>query len=218
MVTASFSSNMKIEPVLASVVTLAAFQTIAVKFGEISNGVGASKINAALSSHALDNFIWCFVIVGAICFIFYKIMDSECGLAIRVYGDGVIIAESLGINSRRVLSLGLATGNGMAAAAGALIAQSTGSFSPSMGMGSFVFGIGSIVISERFLEAKNIRQAIVGCIIASLIFRAIIELITRGGSQPLGTEYSTFIEAFALVFFLALVQEHSRKKSHIDNI
>ncbi|MDR1561365.1 MAG: hypothetical protein LBS23_03355 [Holosporaceae bacterium] len=209
-VTSSLTLNINVEPVLASIITLTAFQTFTAKLSSAKPVKGLSSSLFTLS--AADNAIISIIIVTIICIIFYKILNSEYGLTMKVFGCGRIISESLGISSSRMLYVGLGIGNALSALAGALITQISGTFSANMGNGSLVFGLAAVIIGEKIVEPKTTRRAIIGCFIGALIYKVMVEVATFGGTQTLGSEYNNVIIALVLIFLMALIQDS--KKTH----
>jgi putative ABC transport system permease protein len=211
--TSSFVINIKIEPVLASIITLTAMQTFILKFSFFES-VGMEKMGnrAILMLPALDNFIIALVIVSALGILFFKMMNSEYGLAMRVYGDGKIISESLGINSNQMLAVGLSVGNAMSAIAGALIAQISGRFFSGMGNGSLVFGLAALIIGERLISGKTIKGAIIGCFVGAFVYKVTMEMVIFSGAETLGSEYNSIITAVILIFLMALIQDSKIKE------
>jgi putative ABC transport system permease protein len=173
--------------------------------GKILQHKGATK--AALLSPTLDNALIVLIIVSIAGVLFFKILNSEYGLAMRVYGDGKIISESLGINADQVLWIGLGVGNALSAIAGALVVKISGSFGCTMGNGSLVFGMAAIIIGERLLAPKNISAAILGCFLGAFVYKAVIEFATFGNSETLVSEYNNVIMAIVLIFLIALVHD-----------
>ncbi|MDR0581311.1 MAG: hypothetical protein LBG04_04360 [Holosporaceae bacterium] len=204
--TSSFVTHVKIEPVLASIITLTALQTFITKL----SGIGTSAVGKGMifSSSAIYNFVIVLAVVLLICMLFFKMLNSEYGLAMRVYGDGKIISESLGINTNKILWIGLCAGNALSAVAGALIAQVSGNFSSGMGNGSLVFGLASVIIGEKILAPKNVGIAILGCFIGALVYKIMIEIVTASGS-----EYSHVIMATILVLLMTLIQNNPKRRS-----
>ncbi|MDR2723819.1 MAG: hypothetical protein LBB25_01260 [Holosporaceae bacterium] len=197
-------AHVKIEPVLASIITLTALQTFIAKLATVGCTIVPRGLTSSPSS-AVYNFAFVLAIVLTICVLFFRMLNSEYGLAMRVYGDGKIISESLGINTNQILSMGLGIGNALSAIAGALIAQITSNFSSGMGGGSLVFGLASVIIGEKILAPRNTKMAISGCLIGAIIYKIIIETITYSGS-----EYNNAIMAVVLILLMILIQD-SRK-------
>jgi putative ABC transport system permease protein len=217
-VTSSFVSHINVDPVLSSIITLTALQTFITKLAYLGKINLSAKEESPLSIlSALDNSLLVGVIVLFICFIFYKMLRSEYGLAMRAYGGGRIISESLGINSNQMLWIGLGVGNALSAAAGALIVQISGSFCSSLGDGALVFGLAAVIIGERILTPRSIRGAIVGCFFGSLVYKIMLELATFGGAEAFGSEYNNIIIAVVLIFLMALIQD-SKRKTTLENV
>jgi putative ABC transport system permease protein len=211
--TAYFMITLKIESVLASIITLTALQTFITKlsfFGQVIPKKGERMFLFTFS--AIDNIVVVLVIVLILCILFSKILNSEYGLAMRVYGDGQIISKSLGINTNRVLWIGLGIGNAFAAVAGALIAQISGVFNSSLGSGSFVFGLAATIIGGRLISPSSVKLAIAGCILGSLVYKFAIEILTFSGAETLGSEYNGLIIAGALVFFMAGLRDIKKRR------
>ncbi|MDR1235421.1 MAG: hypothetical protein LBJ96_00280 [Holosporaceae bacterium] len=209
--TSSLVNNIKIEPVLASIIILTLLQTIIVKildFGKIA-ATGKDEVSVFASFSAIDNAIITFVTVSVLFMFFLKMMNSEYGLAMRVYGDGQIISKSLGIDTKGTLSAGLEIGNAFAAAAGALVAQITGTFDVAMGGGAFVFGLAAIIIGNRLLLPGTIKASVFGCLVGAVIYKVLTEVVTRmlGGS-----EYNSIAIAMALIFLIAIIQDSKTRR------
>lgn len=213
-ITSSMIVQAKVPSVLASIICVAAIQSIVaklVKFGKIiSDNVNVDPLLGRLSS--LDNFAITVVIVVTLSAMMYYFLLSEYGLSMRVCGSGPIITESLGVNSKQVLMVGVCIGNALSAIAGILITQIAGTFSADMGIGVFIFGFGAVIIGERFIRSKNICESIVGCVVGAFLYKAILCLFVGcGEGSVLGYEYTNIVTATVLACLLAL----SRKSSKI---
>ena len=218
LITSSLSTHLKMGTILSSMVTITiihAFINESINFA--NSGANINLKNALNSISPLTVFITIAVIVGIIVAFFYKVIDSEYGLAMRLCGNGKIISKSLGIDSQRMYLTGIAVGNGLSAIAGALAAQATGVFSTTMGIGTFVFGFSCVLISERFFNTKSAKQALIGCITIAVIYRAIMGLIITRGEYSLGSEYSGLMLAVILIIFVAL-KDADKQKTDMDNV
>lgn len=216
--TSSFTTHIDIEPVLASIITLTAIQTFTIKLCSAGKSRIVEDAKYSINTFsAIDNAILVCCVVLIISFLFYRMLNSEYGLAMRVFGDGKIIAESLGVNSNKMMWIGLGIGNGLSATAGALIAQVTGEFAVGMGGGSLVFGIASVIIGEKLISANSVKGAIIGCFVGAILYKIAIELFTFTGAETLGSDYSSVITAVVLIFLMASISD-SKKKGRLENI
>jgi putative ABC transport system permease protein len=214
-ITSFFISNIKIEPILASIITLTAVQTFILKLAAIERIVDKKEIKSVLSTlSAFDNSAITLVIVSILCISFFKILNSEYGLAMRVNGHGKIISESLGIDTNQMLSMGLGIGNALSAAAGALIVQISGSFNAGIGNGALIFGLASVIIGERIMSSlsiKGVKGGVIGCFMGTFIYKAAMEIATFGEGNNIGAEYNGIIMALVLIFMTALIHDNKER-------
>ncbi|MBQ7673976.1 MAG: hypothetical protein IJT36_05570 [Alphaproteobacteria bacterium] len=214
----SITNHIKIELVLSSVITMSIIQTFVSKlcnFGETIRG-NLHKTGNIFGFSPIENAIIIFIIVSIVAFLFYKFLNSEYGLAMRVYGDGIIISESLGIDTKHVLWVGLGLSNGLVAGAGALMTQVIGNFSTAMGAGALVFGIASVIIGQRFATTNSVKESIIGCFIGAIIYKIAIEVVTSLGSSTVGSDYNNIIIAIVLIFLMVTVNDQ-RKQENLEN-
>lgn len=212
-ITSSLITYIKVEPIFASIITLTAMQTVIAKFAS----VGSVKTFQILKSNigvlsTMDNMFLIATIVILLSLIFYRIITSEYGLAMRVYGDGKIISESLGINSDKMLFVGLCLGNAFSALAGALIVQVTYSFSAGMGTGALIFGMTAIIIGDRIVSINGISTGVAGCFVGAIIYKFAIGIIMYFlCTESSGSEYNNIIMAIVLAVCLASIKENNKK-------
>lgn len=216
-VTSALATHINMEPTFASLITLSAINTFVLKLSSAGHlylsNLGWSRIN---TTSPVDNSVIIFSLVAIFCIIFYKIMNSEYGLSMKVIGDGKIISGSLGIDCNHTMWIGLGLANGLASAAGAMITQVVGVFSLSMGTGSLVFGMIAIILGAKLIEPTNTKKTIAGCFLGAVVCKALLELFTYGGAESLGSEYNTVISSVILIFLMASINDH-KKKGRLEN-
>jgi putative ABC transport system permease protein len=207
-ITSCIISRVKIEPVLAGIITLIAMQTFIVKLASFEKLKTAHTFLTALP--AFQTFLIVAAITLVAAFLFYRLLHSEYGLAMRVYGDGVIISESLGIDSKRMLWLGLGIGNALSALAGALIAQISRDFSAGMGGGALVFGLAATIIGGKLVSAKGVRATIIGCFVGSVIYKTVlgVAIFLFGGSKT--SEYDGLVTSLALLILMTSLNDSKK--------
>jgi putative ABC transport system permease protein len=214
--TSAITIYIDVEPVLASIITLSAIQTFVIKLSSSGNMYMSSAEATLTKLSAIDNAILISITVFCISYIFYRIMNSEYGLSMKVFCCGKVVSESLGISSNKMRLVGLGIGNCLSAAAGALIVQIVGSFSVSMGTGSLVFGIAISLIGENLMSHKTVKSAIIGCFFGSIIYKLMIELLTFSNKESIGSEYSNVISAVVLIFLMASISDR-KKRGRLEN-
>ncbi|MDR0968635.1 MAG: hypothetical protein LBL99_03325 [Holosporaceae bacterium] len=206
--TASIVSHIKVDPALASIITLVAMQTFITKLALIEELQTSKTFLTSVS--AAGTFLLTLVVALAVTFLFFRMLNSEYGLAMRVNGGGQIISESLGIDSANMLWIGLGVANGLSALAGALITQISHSFSSIMGDGALVFGLAAVIIGETIIPPKTVRAAITGCFAGAFIYKTLIGAVMFSGAEIIGAEYHGIIISVALIFLMASLNDRKR--------
>lgn len=201
VITASLISYIRLNSVIASLLTIGGIQSLLTKLVEIRRFNSASVLG---NLSPISNFILALIIVSIVAFLFYRLMISEYGLSMRVYGDGEIITESMGVNGINVLSFGLGLENLMCALAGALVAQITGDFAVNMGNGCIIFGISAIIIGEKVFESVNVKTAVIGAFVGAVCYQIGLKVLVSKDMMGLGEEFTNVVMAISLIMLVAL--------------
>jgi putative ABC transport system permease protein len=137
------------------------------------------------------------ILVGIFLFLFLK---TNIGTAMRATGNNDQMIRALGVNTKRMITVGLALSNGLIALSGALLAQYQGFADVQMGIGMLVWGLASIIIGEALISKHSIGFLITGAIIGSISFRLMVAVALQWGMNPNDLKLIT-----ALFVFIALV-------------
>lgn len=208
VITASFVNYIKLDAIVASLLTVGSLQSLLTKLVEVRKFNPASVLG---NLSPISNFILVLIIVGLVAFLFYRLMISEYGLSMRIYGDGDIITESMGVNGIKILSLGLGIENMLCALSGALVAQMTGDFAVNMGNGCVIFGISAIIFGGKIFKDVGIKSAVIGTFIGAVCYQTVLKVLTFRDLLGLGEEFNSILMAITLVMLVAL-----RSSNHMD--
>ena len=152
------------------------------------------------------------VVFLAVAVLFKILMDlffkTKCGLLLRAAGSNAQYVTMLGRDPGNSKILGLAIGNGYAAAAGALIVQSRGSATQDMGLGMIVIGLASVIIGQSLFSRVRFLRPTTKVILGSVIYQACLTVATV---LHLPTAYNKLL--MALLFTAALVIGSRQKKA-----
>lgn len=99
-------------------------------------------------------------------------LKTKNGLLLRATGDNERYTTMLGKNSGTIKILGLMLGNGFAALAGSVIAQSKGSADLQMGIGMVVLGLASVIIGMSIFKRVKFMKGTTMVILGSIIYKA----------------------------------------------
>ncbi len=127
-------------------------------------------------------------------------LKTKAGLLLRATGNNEQFVTMLSRDPGRSKILGLALGNGFAAVAGAVIAQSKGSADTQMGVGMVVLGLASVIIGLSVFKNVKPLKATTMVIFGSILYKACLSLALALG---LPTQYLKLL--MAVIFTIALV-------------
>lgn len=131
-----------------------------------SAGIGlfnaAPILFALLSSGALLALLW--------------LLRTAFGLAMQATGANRQMITSQGVNTDRVIILTVGLSNGLSAVSGALLCQSQGAADVSMGVGTIVAGLASVIVGETLFGCRSIGRALLAALLGSVVYRLAIAL------------------------------------------
>lgn len=159
---------------------------------------GLSKTNAVLLVGTLA--------ILAVILILRFFFHTEIGLAIRATGDNNEMAEANGIRTNVTKLIGYMLGNGLISMSGALLAQNNGYADISMGIGTIVIGLASIIIGEVIIRNVSLAKRLLTVVLGSVIYRLLILLVLELRVEPQDLKlFSAILLAIALR--LPVIQE-----------
>lgn len=186
-VTAALQTKLKIQPILAGIITMTALYSINLKaMGNRSNvpllrvdtvftlfeGVLPSAL-APYSKLILSGIIAVSVAAALIFF-----LKTRLGLSVRATGDNRTMVSASSINPAYTTTVGICVANAMIAFSGALLAQYQLFAEITMGTGLVVIGLASLIIGEVFtdllLKNPSVPVKIIGAIFGAVVYRLII--------------------------------------------
>lgn len=127
---------------------------------------------------ALVGLIITIIIVVAL----YWFFGTEVGTAIRATGNNQSMAKAQGINTNWMIIIGLMVSNALVAFSGALVGQSQRFADVTMGTGTIVIGLASVVIGGVIInEEKNFSLQLMSTALGSVIYRVIIAIVLQLG-------------------------------------
>ena len=129
-------------------------------------------------------------------------LRTKSGMLLRAVGDNDHIITSLGVNK------GLAISNGLVALSGCVFAQQQRYFDVSMGTGTMVIGLASVIIGTSLFRKVTILRVTSSVVIGSVIYKACVAIAIRFGFESTDLK---FITAALFLLILVLGMERNRK-------
>ena len=135
-------------------------------------------------------------------------MATKSGFLLRAVGDNDTLVTSLGVDKGLVKIIGLAIANGLVALSGSIFAQQQRFFDISIGTGTAVIGLASVIIGTSLLKKVNFLKITTSVVIGSLIYKACVALAVRMG---LPSSYLKFITAALFLLILVFGMDRNTK-------
>lgn len=126
-------------------------------------------------------------------------MNTKSGYLLRAVGDNETIVTSMGVDKGIVKIIGLAIANGLVTLSGAIFAQQQRYFDISMGTGTMVIGLASVIIGTSLLKKVTFLRVTTSVIIGSVIYKACVALAIKLGMP------STDLKLITAVLFLVIL-------------
>ena len=158
------------------------------------------------------------VFAAALIIALYWFFGTEIGSSIRATGNNARMSRAQGINTDNMKLLALMISNGLVALSGGLVMQQQRFGDVSMGIGTIVIGLASIIIGEVFFGQKfSFWIQLLGVVIGSVIYRLIIAIVLQMGMKTQDMKlFSAIIVAFALSLPV-LKKKFSKRKIVVAN-
>ena len=187
LVTALLQTKLKIQPILAGIITMTALYSINLKAMGNRSNVSLLRVDtlftlfeAALpeSLQSGAKLILSGLIAVAAAVLLILFMRTRLGLSVRATGDSPTMVSASSINPAFTTTVGLCLANGLIAFSGALLAQYQLFSEITMGTGMVVIGLASLIIGEVFsdllLRSQSVPVRIFAAIFGAVVYRVII--------------------------------------------
>ncbi len=193
IITGELHARLKIPAILAGIITMTALWSVNLFILGLSNEFGATLANLSIKETVFDglsdlmstnfNFgskaLWKYlgrlIISGVFVVIvfeaIYYFFGTTLGMSVRATGINDRMARAQGINTKRMIILGLAISNALVALAGALFAQKLRTATVDMGRGTIVIGLAAIIIGEAIFGRRDFKMSLVSVIVGSVVYQ-----------------------------------------------
>lgn len=152
------------------------------------------------------------IIIIALILLLAKLMldaflRTKAGYLLRAAGDNAAVVTVLAKDQGTVKIIGLMIANALVSLAGAVMCQQQRFFDISMGTGTMVIGLASVIIGTNlFRHARRMRSSTM-VIVGAILYRACVSI-----AISLGLEASDMRLVTAVLFLLILVTGNLRRK------
>lgn len=153
------------------------------------------------------------VIILAIITILAKVlMDAylatRSGFLLRATGDNPTLVATLAKDAGMVKILGLSIANALVALSGCIMCQYQRYFDISMGTGTLVLAVASVIVGTQLLRGLRFLRATTAVVLGSIIYKGCVALALDMGLSPFDLKLVTA----ALLLIIIVIGGHNRKK------
>lgn len=183
-VTAFLQTKMKIQPLLAGILTMTGLYSINLRImggsPTLNLFVGGKPAQTILSNAGSRTFVLLLIVIAIIALL-YAFFKTNLGLMLRASGDNEVMVKSSSINVDSMKFLGLGLSNALVGLSGALLAQFQNFADISGGTGMLVLGLAGIIIGEAILRPKNVGGGLVAATVGAILYRILYTFALRLG-------------------------------------
>ena len=152
-------------------------------------------------------------VIALICkFVLDWYLNTRSGYLLRAAGDNDALVTSLAEDKGRVKIIGLAIANGFAALAGGVLAQKQAFFDISIGTGTMVFGLASVILGTQLFHRFGKLKATTAVIAGAILYKACVAFVIS--MRIVKATDLKLITAAILLLILIVSDSMKRKGAH----
>lgn len=217
MLTGIIHVKFKVRDLLSGIIMMTALYTVHLRVAGRANFPIYTKANIYDNSfvngiipEALSSYKTLIVVI-VITFIVKGLLDAymntKSGFLLRAVGDNDTLITSLGVDKGMIKILGLSIANGLVALGGCMFAQQQRFYDASMGTGTVVIGLASVIIGTSIFKKLTFFKVTTSVLVGSLLYKGCVALAIRMGLESRDLKLVT-----AVLFLIILVLGTERKK------
>ena len=134
-------------------------------------------------------------------------LKTKAGYLLRAAGDNAAVVTTLSRDQGSVKIMGLMIANALVALAGAVMAQQQRFFDISMGTGTMVIGLASVIIGTNLFKRFRFMKSSTMVVLGSILYKACVSAAISMGLEATDMKMIT-----AALFLLILVTSNTRRK------
>ncbi len=216
MLTGLIHVKLKVRDLLSGIIMMTALYTVNLRIAGKANlpiynqetifdNVFVNGILGGISPYKTTVIILIITVLTKLLLDWY--MSTKSGFLLRAVGDNDTIVTSLGVDKGLVKIVGLSIANGLVTMSGGVFAQQQRFFDISVGTGTAVIGLASVIIGTSLFKRLTFLRVTTSVVIGSVIYKGCVALAVRMGLSSSDLKLIT-----ATLFLLILVLGMERKK------
>ncbi|MGN0995876.1 MAG: ABC transporter permease [Candidatus Ventricola sp.] len=139
-------------------------------------------------------------------------LATRSGFLLRATGDNPTLVATLAKDAGRVKILGLSIANALVALSGCVMCQYQRYFDISMGTGTLVLAVASVIVGTQLLRGLRFLRATTAVVLGSILYKGCVALALSMGLSPFDLKLIT--AALLLIIIVVGGQNRRRVKRH----
>ena len=181
--TAFLQTKMKIQPILAGIITMTALYSINLMVMDDKANVPITQqesIYTAFGSlvgkraQGMVLSLLVLILAGAAMVLFLK---TPFGLSVRATGDNESMVRSSSINPNFTITIGLCVANALTGLSGAVVGQAQKTADINSGTGIVVIGLACLIIGETIVGRGAMFRGAIAVVAGSILYRLVYALV-----------------------------------------
>lgn len=210
-VTGFIHVKMKVRDLLSGIIVMTALYSINLRIAGKANVPIFSQEtifeNEFLTAHvpeSVEDFtvviiLLLIVLAGKILLDLY--LNTRSGYLLRAVGDNEVLVTSLAKDKGIVKIIGLAIANGFAALSGCVYCQQKGFFEISIGTGTMVIGLASVIIGTKLFKRLGRLKATTAVVFGSIVYKACVSIAIALGMAASDLKLITAVLFLGILVF-----------------
>lgn len=217
IITGIIHVKFKVRDLLSGIIVMTALYSVNLRiagranvplFGEetiFKNEMLESVFPEGISSYKTVIIICIVMLICKLLLDFY--LKTRSGYLLRAVGDNETIVTSLAKDKGIVKIVGLSIANSLVALAGSVMCQQQRFFDVSMGTGTIVIGLASVIIGTNLFKRMTFMKATSAVVIGAVIYKACVAIAIACGLSATDMNMIT-----SVLFLVILIVSMDRKR------
>lgn len=211
-ITSFLATSLKIFSLLSGILTMSALYSINLRIMGQKANISLLGEKTIFTMGSFNDVAILILLVVTISFLIFIFLKSELGLAVRTVGHNPLMAKAHGVNIKKAISIGLILSNASVALSGALYAQMFGFADITLGIGTIIFALASLILGEAIIPQKKIFYCIISCILGPILYRILISFALN--LDQFGLHASDLNIITAILVIVAMILSQKQKQKH----
>lgn len=214
--------KLKVRDILASIIMMTALYSVNLRIAGKANlpiyncdNIYNNRVMDRIFAGVLapyKNMIIIAVIVLLVKCVLDWYLKTKSGYLLKAVGDNETLVTSMGIDKGKIKILGLAIANGLVSLGGSMFAQQQRFFDASMGVGTAVIGLASVIIGTALFGQISAFGFSISVILGSILYKGCVAAAIRIGLQSTDLKLVTAVLFLLILVLSSRIEKHQGKK------